>query len=818
MPLISETVDNLLNGVSQQPPQLRRPSQAADQLNGYSSVVDGLRKRPPTEHLAKMFDTPGSKVWTHLIERDSDERYMLIIADGALKIFNADTGEEETVNTTSPAGDYLDASHNKYEAVTVNDTTFLVNKQKTVTINSAESPAIVEEGLINVDVAVERTQYVVDINNVQEAYYLTGAAGSADIETQTIAADLATDLSGSANLTGWTIQRRGSTIYVKPNTGTLKMFVRDGYGNQAMTGYYKRVRQFTDLPNVAKDDMIFRVMGDTGIREDDYYVKFNADNSAVSMSTGIWQETIAPGQKYTFDKETMPHVIVRESDGTFTFRQGTEWVDREVGDFKSNPTPSFVNRKINYVFFWQNRLGFLSEDNVIMSQAGDFFNFWKTTAIDVLDSDPIDVSANDEKVAILKSAKPMNEELHLFAEGMQYSISTLDGTLSASSIELKPVSSYDLDLRFTDLASTGASVFLPQVNGDYTKIREYTVRSDIDRVDAPSITEHVGKLIPALVKDMAASANDQMLAVIAGSNEELFIFKYFGSIDQRLQSSWSRWDFSTDVTFRSVDFLEDKLLLVFDVPDDGIYFECMTLGPGIVDSDGTYQTLLDRRITITEDMKSYDSATDRTTITLPANVMSVVGDCSGPLVVERAALWDGTSTPYLTRTSGPQTILITPTNWDGEYMGEYDPDPGPFVGSKITDSGITADNPEPWYGVLPRYQSGLSSPWVGTAAWQKTFLSGNDHLFWNTYLIESATSLLLGWRTDLQKYMFQHLIVEGGNTSNTHVLYWVKNDTVQSPVGIYEPATVAQLTTMGLNDNSNTGYATNGTMVITEVN
>lgn len=47
MPLVNKAISNLINGVSQQPETLRLPSQCEAQINGFSSVVEGLKKRPP---------------------------------------------------------------------------------------------------------------------------------------------------------------------------------------------------------------------------------------------------------------------------------------------------------------------------------------------------------------------------------------------------------------------------------------------------------------------------------------------------------------------------------------------------------------------------------------------------------------------------------------------------------------------------------------------------------------------------------------------------------------------------------------------------
>ena len=54
MPLISSTIPNLINGVSQQPPALRLASQAEAVINCMASPVEGLKKRPPLEHIGKL--------------------------------------------------------------------------------------------------------------------------------------------------------------------------------------------------------------------------------------------------------------------------------------------------------------------------------------------------------------------------------------------------------------------------------------------------------------------------------------------------------------------------------------------------------------------------------------------------------------------------------------------------------------------------------------------------------------------------------------------------------------------------------------------
>ena len=85
MPLVSASIPNFVNGISQQPAPLRLNTQGEIQENGISSVVKGLSKRPPCEHVAKLSNGAGSNLtqntdsFFHTIRRDENEAYALVV-------------------------------------------------------------------------------------------------------------------------------------------------------------------------------------------------------------------------------------------------------------------------------------------------------------------------------------------------------------------------------------------------------------------------------------------------------------------------------------------------------------------------------------------------------------------------------------------------------------------------------------------------------------------------------------------------------------------------------------------------------------------
>ena len=104
MPLINTSVSNLIQGVSQQPDAIRFAGQCEEQENALPSIVDGLQKRPGCQHIVTLLNAASldanSKV--HFIERDQNERYVVIIKNKtsstkSIAAFNLSTGNQATI-------------------------------------------------------------------------------------------------------------------------------------------------------------------------------------------------------------------------------------------------------------------------------------------------------------------------------------------------------------------------------------------------------------------------------------------------------------------------------------------------------------------------------------------------------------------------------------------------------------------------------------------------------------------------------------------------------------------------------------------------
>jgi len=546
--LVSRHIAALINGVSQQNPTLRQPSQSEEQINFYGTVQDGLRKRPPFQHIANVTATDISTAFVHTINRDVSERYIVVVTDSDLKVYHAETGVEQTVNF--PTGKaYLNVAGNANEAFALDsiaDYTFVVNKEFVTATKAAPTTTP---------------------TNYADWYYPTIWGNRID------------------------------THYYNPN------------GAGSLTG---TVNVFSDLPRASdaippSNGDLYKVVG---------YDENNFGGYYVRRTNGVWEETYGPGANISLDEATLPHALVRESDGTFTFTPFA-WNARQFGDAETNPPPSFIGRTLNSVFYWKNRLGFLTDENVVYSGAGDYGNFFRNTLTALLDSDVVDVAVSTNKVSILKYAVPFNNNMMLFADQTQFSLNVRD-LLTPTSVSIDEATSYEMDLAVRPVG-VGSEVYFTSKSGAYTRLREYFVHPEALNTDAADVTSHAQQFVPSGVFKLAGSSIEDVLFMVsnkAGYRNRLYLYKFFWSGDEKVQSAHTYWQMGDDDEILSIDMIENIVYALIKRPD-GTFLEKADLDINSVVGSLSFDILLDRRYALQPGDMVYNAGPDTTTVTLP---------------------------------------------------------------------------------------------------------------------------------------------------------------------------------------------------------
>ena len=774
MPLLNTSIPNLAQGVSQQPDNLRYPGQCDEQINAWSTVVEGLVKRPNSRF---SYDTGlganiNSNLFSHYVDRDEQNQYVITydsvngLKARDLTVDNISAGDMTITIEDATAGTYVAVSLagnplKDLTALTIADSTFIVNKTKTVTKETTaelktqplEKDALVfvklgdyEKGysiyidgaLVPVDPSLPGTHHEYNhIAGASPSTYIsgpsTGTHAGRHADTEFIAKDLETclntyisgagtlevfDLSGgsglgpssnlssyfttittfhvdqfdagvkigsgaggtltvvngvvtgstltqkgtgydssvstaayntgtqsgmlitvrwkSISLSGWvgftspdlnyltpgvvmptidlasvagtttkfTVERNGSIIKISSETDFM-VRVSDGLADQGLGVIYKEVDSITDLPKSCFNNFRVKIIGDTDLDQDDYYVKFKTKDNE-DFGEGSWIEQpgwfqdgtdkgVVTGIDTLIDKDTMPvRLIPDQTTGkitSFTLKT-VDWGGRTAGDDNTNPFPSFVDYKINDIFFFKNRLGVLTDDSVVFSEADEYFNFFRTTTQSLLDSAPIDVGISHTKISLLKYAQAFQEKLMLFSAKTQFVLRGAD-LLTPKTVTISPVTEYDVSESIRPLALS-SHIYFNFKRNSFEGLLEYTVDNNTENYGAAEITEQINKYIPSNIVRMAGSASENMIIVQTDQDyKKLFVYKYFWQGQEKIQSSWMSFTFTREV--RSFHFIESTLHII-TTDSDGTYLEKIPMENGLLDTGKDYSLLLDGRV------------------------------------------------------------------------------------------------------------------------------------------------------------------------------------------------------------------------------
>jgi hypothetical protein len=487
------------------------------------------------------------------------------------------------------------------------------------------------------------------------------------VTTDNIASQLASALDTNIG-DNHNVSRYGSTIYLSRIYGS-DFTVRgdDSISDTGLKVLKDRTQRFSDLPKRGRAGFRVEIAGDNSSSFDNYYVRY--DTSSDNGSDGIWKETTRGGITDTLDPGTMPHALIREADGTFTFRE-IDWTTRNAGDDESNPMPSFVGRKINDIFFHRNRLGILSDENVIMSRAGDYFNFFKSSATTTLDDDPLDVGVSHNKVSILRHAIPFNETLLLFSDQTQFQLGETQ-ILTPETISINQTTEYECSL-LAKPVGVGRFVYFAVNRGEYSGLKEYYVDGQTEAEEAADITSHVPQYAPRDIFKMAASTNEDVILFISKERpNEIYLYNFYWSGREKIQSAWTKWVLSDDVKVLNVDFIESTLFAVIET-SNGVSIEKMFLEPDAVESNWNLHVHLDSKVgegdctTAFSDVSTSEYPDGYTEITLPYTVDDgqMVTAPGGPIKAGRIL-------PASFDNSGATTVLKVAGDWTSQpfYFG-----------------------------------------------------------------------------------------------------------------------------------------------------
>ena len=603
MPAVTQQIPNFLGGVSRQTDDKKLINQLTECVNGYPDPTFGLLKRPGMKHTEVLKKADGT-VFTKtelagaawfFIDRATAGSYIGAIKGTDLFVWTAAEGTFCTVTNTG-TGYLTGTKQDDYHFRSIQDTTIITNKTVTTAMQAAGTFVANSQGTLKLlsltsgDICkvtikgtsdgTEHTATATAQSAATFTSFLTGTHTSHDLlgaikallEARQSASDTQFDGKWYINTFANSITIRRTTeanavvVDAEPGSGvTYKFFSLSAVGgvsNNTLEASQDDITNVSELPLESFHDHNLKILN-SDTEDDDYYLKYVASDGVGGK--GFWQETIARDVSPGLNNATLPHELANTGATTFTFGPIT-YKNRLTGDGNTNPPPSFVGKKISSTFFYSNRFGVLSEDNVIFGVANDNYNFFAKSALTQVDSDPIDLNVSSVRPVTLSDVLPSPQGLLLFSERQQFQVYATDASiLTPTSAVIRTLSNYEMatNVQPVDIGTTTA--FVSRVPG-YSKLFTMALRDVEQTPVVVDISKAVLEWIPDTVDDLTVSPPNSIVILVDRDTEYLYMYRFYNNGKEDLFQAWVKWELPG--TIQAARIINDAVTVVSQQEDE----------------------------------------------------------------------------------------------------------------------------------------------------------------------------------------------------------------------------------------------------------
>jgi hypothetical protein len=612
----------LTGGMSQRPERALRANQLRAQLNMiYDPVMGGLTRRPGTEYVDEVAALSAYAGDTHRGYQTVIDGVALSVhykakasgTSGAVLVLNETTGD--LVEATPKGGDTLADSvraSGVNAIVTIGDllvmapaaqtplysTTYpwavesnqrhhlvwvrggaysrsfrmtLIKGNRKCTVEYTTLEATYPKILDTSDLLPTDPDYSKKVNDRTNAYNSEAtawiAAAIEDIAPENIANKLARGLEQSGFLsTGSTVTVDGSTLFINdPEVEEVEA------GDAGDGNLIRAVGNVVGAPELlstqAVPGKIVKVRPGNSERGEVFYLKARAKDGSTNTSAVTWEE--AAGE------ETTPYqmfvYMAKRSAGGYAYSSDLDWVNTESGrsfrgpqisvsgDLLSNPPPDFFGSVVTAMALFQDRLMVCKSDGyVAFSRVGDYFNFFRQSAVTVSDSDPVAFYITAAVGDTVRNTLPYNSNLMLAGDQRQY-VLPASQALSPSRNGAGPFSAV-AGMNTSPPRLVGDSVFFSRVNNGYGSLHALRPGRVVESPNEVEVTAEVNTLVDGAVVDVAASSTPSL--VFARTAARLFVVDY-AHAEGAERYAVHEWDFPLAGTLVSFSVRDGTLYLLF---------------------------------------------------------------------------------------------------------------------------------------------------------------------------------------------------------------------------------------------------------------
>ncbi|QBP32940.1 gp40 [Shigella phage Buco] len=538
------TLQSLLQGVSQQIPRERQPGQLGAQQNMLSDPVTGLRRRPPL-HLAAqtLMENPVSPdaLFSTYIERGTDGRHLLINTEaGIWQILSKDA----TTLIRSGQADYLKASigATSIQTASIAGLTYILNTEQTpvahVDNTGKLNPA--NTGFFYIVASSFSKRWTITVQSNEGTWTAVHDVGASSDDGAVPAATASAVINSlktnllAAGMPSDKVDTFGSYMFIKGLTNVVVS--SDAGTTYARWSNQSRVDEESDLPAqlpASANGCMCRVgaasTSATWYRFDYATRQWNEDSaySSITKITNMPLEFAADDQ-----------IIPRDFEG------------RLAGDDENNEDPGFVeNGYITGIAAFQGRLVLLSGSRVSMSASGLYQRFYRSTVVNLLDTDRIDIGAASAQDSVFRAALQFNRDLVVFGDSMQAVIAG-NAVLTPTNASIALTSEFSCDSRVIPVVTGQTVLYASRRNSDYAGLLEFIPSAyTSSQYVSQDATVHLPRYIPGRVMDMqVSSVTNVAFFRYSGERTSVLVYEFlWGEDAKRAQGAYHKWVLPYDV-------------------------------------------------------------------------------------------------------------------------------------------------------------------------------------------------------------------------------------------------------------------------------
>lgn len=414
------------------------------------------------------------------------------------------------------------------------------------TLNTSDIPATNPDGSANKDYQKQVNDRVYQYQTAVNQWIGTSASA---IVPANVAQKLMEAMGAQAGFADIGMARTGNTIVF---TNVDRIIIDDSANGETVGQVLREVENANDLSTVAWYGQTVRINPklSTGVKGDSYYLKARATaDSGTGYGQVVWEEAAGISIQPTF--VALLGVV---NNGQFYFAsdanilgslsgvQAPGWAAASSGDYDSQPLPAFLGKTITYMQMFQDRLMLVAGSTIFLSRSGDYFNFFKSSALSVEQDDPIELYALGSEDDVITDGALIDRNLILFGNVWQYAISGREA-LTPTTAYVAVQSNYE-DSNVAAPASAGNLLFFAQPRDHKLTVQQMQTGAYADTVACFEITQQLNSYFEGKPLSLVTTTSPSTVFMrTLGLRYGLYVFSYLDSQGQteRLFDAWHRW-------------------------------------------------------------------------------------------------------------------------------------------------------------------------------------------------------------------------------------------------------------------------------------